>query len=139
MADTEETDMREPQPIPPTAERTVDESVLATLAAHAALGTPGVVRLEPGLAGLLRQVTRVGGRLAGTATPAAGVTVRYDGDIPVIHLDVVISGERQAAAVGVATQRAVADAVTANTGVPEPVVTVSILDIELGARARVWP
>jgi uncharacterized alkaline shock family protein YloU len=134
MADTEGTDMREQADAAaqPISERIVAESVIAALAADAALRTPGVVRLEPGLAGLLRRVTSVGGRL----TRTAGVRVHYDGDIPVIHLDLVISGDRQAAAIGVATQRAVADSVIANTDLPVPVVTVSILDIEVGSR--IW-
>src|ERR1700761_7248005 len=103
MSDTGWTDMTEPvHTQAPEAERTVDESVVAALAAHAALRTPGVVRLEPGLAGLLRRGTRGGGRFTGTVPPAAGVTVHYDGGIPVIHIDVVVSGDRQAAAVGVA-------------------------------------
>lgn len=134
MTDTEGTGRMQP-PAEPITERIVAESVVAALAAEAALRTPGVVRLEPGLAGLLRRVTSVGGRLSRTVNPTAGVRVHYDGDIPVIHLDLVVSGDQQAAAIGVATQRAVADTVIAND-LPVPVVTVSILDIEVGSR--IW-
>jgi uncharacterized alkaline shock family protein YloU len=115
-----------------STERVVGEAVIAAVAAHAAVRTEGVVRLEPGVTGLLRQAA---GRLTGgNAAPTAGVDVHYDGDIPVIHLDLVVSGARPVAEVGAAIQRAVAHAVIEGTDVPEPVITVSVLDIELGGR-----
>jgi uncharacterized alkaline shock family protein YloU len=106
----------------PATERVVGEAVIAAIAAHAAVRTEGVVRLAPGLFRL----------------PTAGVDVHYEGDIPVIHLDLVISGERPVAEVGAAVRRAVTDAVTADADVAEPVITVSVSDIELGAGDRVW-
>src|ERR1700743_1542946 len=76
----------------PATERILGDAGMAAVAAHAAVRTEGVVRLEPGVAGLLRQATRAAGRLAGIdSAPTAGVDVHYDGDIPVIHLDLVVS------------------------------------------------
>jgi uncharacterized alkaline shock family protein YloU len=123
----------------PRAERPITEPVVAAIAAHAAARTPGVVRLEPGVVGVLREITRIARRWAGRAVtaPVDGVQVRFDGDAVSIHLDLVVTADRQAAATAVAAQRAVTEAVIANTGISAPVVSVSILDIDISARSPV--
>jgi len=123
----------------PRAERLITEPVVAAIAAHAAARTPGVVRLEPGVVGVLREITRIARRWAGLAVtaPVEGVRVRFDGDAVGIHLDLVVTADRQAAATAVAAQRAVTEAVTANTGISAPVVSVSILDIDISTCSPV--
>jgi uncharacterized alkaline shock family protein YloU len=120
----------------PRAER-ITEPVVAAIAAHAAARTPGVVRLEPGVVGVLREITRAARRWAGLAgtTPVEGVQVRFDDDAVGIHLDLVVTADRQAAGTAVAAQRAVTGAVTAHTGISAPVVSVSILDIDISTRS----
>lgn len=110
----------------------IDDVVIAGVAARAAAGTPGVVRLEPGLTGLVVAWGRAArGRWKGiTPAPAEGVTVHSsDGGLSV-RVDVVISGADQAAAVGQAVQRSVARAVAEDVGISVDEVSVSILDIE---------
>lgn len=122
----------------PQAERIITEPVIAAIAAHVATRTPGVVRLEPGVVGVLREMTTIVRRRAGFAVtaPVEGVQVRFDGDAVRIHLDLVVTADRQAAATAVAAQRAVAEAVTASTGISAPAVSVSILDIDIDIGTR---
>jgi uncharacterized alkaline shock family protein YloU len=121
----------------PQAGRIITEPVVAVIAAHAAARTPGVVRLEPGVSGVLREITRVARRWAGLTgpTPVDGVQVRFDDDAVGIHLDLVVTADRQVAATAAAAQRAVTEAVTASTGISAPVVSVSVLDIDISTRS----
>ncbi|WP_116050150.1 Asp23/Gls24 family envelope stress response protein [Amycolatopsis palatopharyngis] len=114
----------------------IDDVVIAGVAARAAAGTPGVVRLEPGLTGLVAAWGRAArGRWKGiTPAPAEGVTVQSSGDELSLRLDIVISGADQAAAVGQAVQRSVARAVAEDVGLTVDEVSVSILDIEPEVR-----
>jgi uncharacterized alkaline shock family protein YloU len=121
------------------SQRVIADSVIASVAAHAAAHTPGVVRLEGGVAGLVHQLTRLAGRAAGRHTaPSDGVDVRSAGAVTTIHVDIVVTGDLRAAAVAAAVQHSVATAVVAATGLPRPVVSVSILDIELPVVRPVW-
>jgi len=116
----------------------VGASVVAAVAVHAA-AMPGVVRVEPGLVGLVGSVVRAARqRIKGLdPAPTEGARVEFeradggnDGGRTVrVEVDVVISGQDQAAAVGHALQRAVASAVTQATGLTVADVGVSIIDI----------
>jgi uncharacterized alkaline shock family protein YloU len=110
----------------------ISDAVIASVAARAAVTTSGVVRLEPGLKGLVTAWSRAARqRWKGLdPAPAEGVRVRVMDGVVSIHVDLVTSAVDQAAAVGQAVQRAVSRAVTAETGLVVDRVTVSILDIE---------
>ncbi|MFD9737942.1 Asp23/Gls24 family envelope stress response protein [Umezawaea sp. NPDC059074] len=115
-----------------TAEHVITKPVVAAVAAHAASRVVGVVRVEPGVTGLVGSVARAARqRLKGLdPAPTEGVRVRMDGDVR-MEIDIVTSAHDQAAAVARAVQRAVTRAVTAATGLPVAAVTVCVLDIEL--------
>jgi uncharacterized alkaline shock family protein YloU len=108
------------------AEWVIGPDTIAAVAAHAALATPGVVRLEPGVGELIGGFGRVARQqVLGMAAPGStGVTV-VDG--PVVRVSVSVSGH--AATVGQEVQRAVAAAVEAGTGETVAGVEVSIVDI----------
>jgi uncharacterized alkaline shock family protein YloU len=114
----------------------VGASVVAAVAVHAAAAVPGVLRVEPGLAGLVGSVVRAARqRIKGLdPAPTEGARVEFErtdggGRTVRVEVDVVISGQDQAAAVGHAVQRAVASAVTQATGLTVTEVGVSIIDI----------
>ncbi|MET7990337.1 Asp23/Gls24 family envelope stress response protein [Amycolatopsis sp. NPDC005232] len=118
------------------AEYVIADPVVASVAARAALDTPGVVRLEPGLRGLVTAWTRAArGRWQGLdPAPIDGVRVRgVEGGLSV-EVDVVTSAFDQAAAVGRAVQRSVTRVVAEQTGLAVDAVVVSIVDIELERR-----
>jgi uncharacterized alkaline shock family protein YloU len=110
----------------------VSDAVVASVAARAAATTPGVVRLEPGLKGLVTAWSRAARqRWKGlNPAPAEGVRVRAGEGSVSVQVDIVTSAADQAAAVGQAVQRSVSRAVTAETGLVVGSVSVSILDIE---------
>lgn len=110
----------------------ISDAVIASVAARAALTTSGVVRLEPGLKGLVTAWSRAARqRWKGLdPAPAEGVRVRVIAGSVSVHVDLVTSAVDQAAAVGQAVQRAVSRAVTVETGLVVDEVSVSILDIE---------
>jgi uncharacterized alkaline shock family protein YloU len=120
----------------PQFECVVGASVVAAVAVHAAAAAPGVVRVEPGLVGLLGSVLRSARqRIKGLdPAPTEGARVEFeqaDGEITVrVEVDVVISGQDQATAVAHTVQRAVASAVTEATGLTVTEVGVSIIDIQ---------
>ncbi|MBB4687439.1 Asp23/Gls24 family envelope stress response protein [Amycolatopsis jiangsuensis] len=118
------------------AEYVIAEPVVASVAARAAIETSGVVRLEPGLRGLVTAWTRAARqRWRGLEpAPADGVRVRTVEGRLTVEIDVVVSSVDQAAAVGRAVQRSVTRAVAEQTGASVDAVTVSILDIEVGGR-----
>ena len=123
----------------PLFECVVGASVVAAVAVQAAAAVPGVVRVEPGLVGLVGSVVRTARqRIKGLApAPTEGARVTFEqagggndsGRTVRVEVDVVISGQDQAAAVGHALQRAVAGAVTEATGLTVTEVSVSIIDI----------
>lgn len=119
----------------PLFECVVGASVVAAVAVSAAAAVPGVVRVEPGLVGLVGSVVRAARqRIKGLdPAPTEGARVEFDpprgGHTVRVEVDVVISGQDQAAAVGHAVQRAVASAVNEATGLTVSEVGVSIIDI----------
>lgn len=116
----------------PLFECVVGTSVIAAVAVRAAAAVPGVLRVEPGLGGLVGSVVRSARqRIKGLdPAPTEGVRVEFErADTVRVEVDVVISGQDQAAAVGGALQRAVAGAVTEATGLRVAEVSVSIIDI----------
>ncbi|WP_408608085.1 Asp23/Gls24 family envelope stress response protein [Actinophytocola xanthii] len=119
----------------PLFEHTVGAPVVAAVAVRAAAAVPGVVRVEPGLVGLVASMVRAARhRVTGLdPAPIEGARVELDrvadGHTVRVEVDVVISGQDQAAAVGRAVQRAVAGAVTEATGLTVAEVGVSIIDV----------
>lgn len=116
----------------PLFECVVGSSVVAAVAVHAAVAVPGVLRVEPGLAGLLGSVVRTARqRIKGLEpAPTEGARVEFvRADTVRVEVDVVISGQDQVAAVGRALQRAVACAVSEATGLTVAEVGVSVIDI----------
>jgi uncharacterized alkaline shock family protein YloU len=119
----------------PLFECVVGASVVAAVAVHAAAAVPGVVRVEPGLAGLVGSMVRAARqRIKGLdPAPTEGARVEFEpaesGHTVRVEVDVVISGQDQAAAVGHALQRAVTNAVTGATGLSVAGVGVSIIDV----------
>lgn len=111
----------------------IETPVVAAVAAQAACATPGVVRLEPGVRGLVSALVRVGKQRLTVADPAPseGVRVRRSTSGALsVQVDVVISADRMAAAVGHAVQEEVSRVVFEQTGQTVDEVSVSILDIE---------
>ncbi|WP_378739895.1 Asp23/Gls24 family envelope stress response protein [Nocardia brasiliensis] len=111
----------------------IEAPVVAAVAAQAACATPGVVRLEPGVRGLVSTLVRVGKQRLTVAdpAPAEGVRVRRSPSGALsVQVDVVISADRGAAAVGRAVQEEVSRVVFEQTGQTVDDVSVSILDIE---------
>ncbi|KDN17626.1 Asp23/Gls24 family envelope stress response protein [Amycolatopsis rifamycinica] len=119
-----------------SVEHVVADPVIASVAARAAITTPGVVRLEPGLRGLVTAWTRAARqRWKGLdPAPADGVRVRTADGRVTIQIDLVTAGADQAAAVGRAVQRSVTRFVAEQTGLVVDEVTVSIMDIEPAVR-----
>ncbi|WP_457492555.1 Asp23/Gls24 family envelope stress response protein [Streptomyces sp. P5_D11] len=121
----------------PRAQWVITEPVIAAIAARAAVGVPGVVRLEPGLTGLASQVARsVRQKINGLApAPTEGVRITVDHSaVPSslrASIDMVASGYDQAGAVGRAVQREVMRAVADATGLAPQAVVASIMDIDL--------
>lgn len=120
----------------PVTEYVISDTVVSSVAARAAMATPGVVRLEPGLVGLVTAWGRAARqRWEGlTPAPADGVTAKIVDGQAQVKVDLVTSSIDQAAAVGTAVQRAVSREVAEQTGLTVSAVTVSILDIEPGVR-----
>jgi uncharacterized alkaline shock family protein YloU len=117
---------------PPSFECVVGAPVVAAVAVSAAAAVPGVVRVEPGLVGLVRSAVRATRqRIKGLVpAPTEGARVEFErADTVRVEVDVVISAQDQAAAVGRAVQRVVAGAVTEATGLRVAEVGVSIIDI----------
>jgi uncharacterized alkaline shock family protein YloU len=117
----------------PGCEAHVASQVIAAIAARAATGTSGVIRLEPGLVGLVGSLVRTArGQLTGVdPAPTDGVRVTDESDGLHVEVDLVTSGQDQVAAVAARVQRAVARSVRDATGLPVAGVTVSVLDVEL--------
>jgi uncharacterized alkaline shock family protein YloU len=111
--------------------------VIAAIGAHAAAGTPGVVRLESSLGGLLTGLGRTARRRVAGINPApvTGTSATMAGEHVLMRVEIAVAGDRQAAATAADVQRSVARAVTANTGLPVAGVTVVILDVDLRPAA----
>ncbi|MFF0493389.1 Asp23/Gls24 family envelope stress response protein [Nocardia sp. NPDC003482] len=115
-------------------EYVVTDAVIAGVAARAAASVPGVLRLEPGVLGLVGHLARSGRqRWTGQeSAPSTGVRVRRAGGWLAVHIDLSIAAGGRVGAVGEAVQRRVARAVAEQTGVTVDAVSVTVLDIEPG-------
>lgn len=107
----------------------------ADAAARAARAVPGVVRLQPGIWGLVRQLAALAWeRATGQDLPdIAGVQAELtdNGGIRV-DLRLAVDGRRQVTAVGVAVQDAVTAAVSADVDIAVIAVRVHIVEVVLG-------
>ncbi len=118
-----------------SATAVIGESVLAAITVRAATAVPGVVRVEPGLTGLVASVARTARqRLKGLdPAPTEGVRVTVEHDLAgasSVRLTVAVAVRGRAVEIGAAVQRAVAASVAASAGVTVSAVTVSIMDID---------
>nr|WP_208406288.1 Asp23/Gls24 family envelope stress response protein [Amycolatopsis granulosa] len=114
----------------------VEDAVVAAVAAHAARSVPGVARLEPGVAGLVRGWGRARWQQVKglTPAPADGVTVRRAGDEFEVCVGIATRAGTQVAAVALAVQHEVRAALIRDTGVVPGQVSVTVLDVEPEAR-----
>lgn len=114
-------------------ERVLSELRAAQAAADAARGVSGVARLQPGLRGLVRQVSAdlwrqaTGKELGDTG----GVEVELDEQRALVRVSVVTDARDQAVAVVHAVQRAVHAAVLPLVDQDKLVVSVHVADIDL--------
>jgi uncharacterized alkaline shock family protein YloU len=115
-----------------TVENVVEEPVVAAVAADAARRTPGVVRLETGVSGLVRTWGRATWQQVKgiSPAPAEGVLVELLGDAVRVRLGIATSGHQQASVVARQVQREVRTAVVRDTGLAVDEVSVVVLDIE---------
>lgn len=116
------------------AERSVREVRAADAAAQAARAVPGVVRLQPGVWGLVRQLAaQAFERVTGQPVPdIAGVDVELgEGDAVGVDLRIVVDGGYRAAAVGAAVQDAVAAALPPVLGCRAVAVAVHVVEVQL--------
>jgi uncharacterized alkaline shock family protein YloU len=111
-------------------ETVVSAPAVAAVAVHAAEQVAGV-RVQPGVAGLVGSVVRAARQQIKGLRPAPveGVRVRWSGATAVLEVDVVISGQDQAAAVVRAVQRSVRALVPELTGVEVESVLVTVVDV----------
>ncbi|WP_245568672.1 Asp23/Gls24 family envelope stress response protein [Nocardia concava] len=120
-----------------STELIVADDVVAAVAAWAAAQVPGVVRVEPGLRGLVAGLTRAGKQLwsgyEGASTDGVRIHNPSEGALGV-RLEIAIAAERAAAEMGAAVQRAVIDTVFERIGVTVDEVSVLIVDMEPEAR-----
>lgn len=112
----------------------IDSSVAAAIAAHAACTVAGVVRLEPGLNGLVTHVAararhQIRGGDAARPAPTEGVDVTVEGTTAQVHVDLSTSADARAATVALQVQDAVARALYSGAGLTVTTVSVSVLDI----------
>jgi uncharacterized alkaline shock family protein YloU len=106
---------------------------VASAAAGAARATPGVERLQPGLWGLVQQLSHeLWERATGEAYPdVAGVEVEMQDGVALVDVTLATDGTIPAGQVAAAVQRAVVDAVAARTAVPVLSVAVHVCEIAL--------
>ncbi|MGI5399247.1 Asp23/Gls24 family envelope stress response protein [Streptomyces sp. CA-135486] len=131
----------------PRSQWVIAEPVIAAVVARAAAGVAGVVRLEPGVTGLASQVARAARQKINGLTPAPteGVRVAVDQSLDRsvvpstlgVSVDLITSGQDQAAVVAQAVQREITRAVADATGLTPQAVTVSIMDID-SYEAGAW-
>lgn len=115
----------------PDCETAIAREVVAVIGAHAAAATPGVVRLESSVGGMVTSLGRSARqRIAGiTPAPLTGTSATLTGSLARLRVAVAVSGDRPAVQTAAAVQRSVAQAVTAATGLRVDGVSVAILDI----------
>ncbi|WP_024799572.1 Asp23/Gls24 family envelope stress response protein [Nocardia sp. BMG51109] len=116
----------------PATEVVVADAVIAGVAARAAAAVSGVLRLEPGVLGLVGQLARSGKQLwtGVESAPSGGVRIRRAGAWLKIHVDLTVSAGSTVAVVGRSVQEQVTRVVAEQTGVTADEVSVTVLDIE---------
>lgn len=121
----------------------LDESVVAAVAAHAARRTPGVLRVETGLGGL---VQRLAARARLQARPGpdddrpadrGGVRVQLDGGHAEVRVDLAVTADVPLTACAHEVQRRVVQALVSDVGLVSATVAVSVLDVALSAAGPV--
>lgn len=127
--------MTEPTlPVDSWTHRILDEVRVATAAAEAARAVPGVIRLQPGLVGLVAQIA------AETWTRVTGLDMPDYGGVDVdldpagganVRITVVTDSRHQAATVAEGIQRAVLAALAERTAPPAATVVVHVCDITI--------
>ncbi|NKY86083.1 Asp23/Gls24 family envelope stress response protein [Nocardia veterana] len=116
------------------AEYIASDAVIAAVAARAAASVPGVVRLEPGVLGLLGHLARTGRQwwTSQDIAPSAGVRIRRSGGWLKVQVDLSVSDGCHVGEVGRAVQQEVVRMVAEQTGMAVDAVSVAILDIQPG-------
>ena len=120
----------------PASETVIAREVVAAIGAHAGAVTPGVIRLETSVGGLLTGLGRSARyRIAGiTPAPVTGASATVSSGQASLQIEIAVAADRPAAETAAAVQRSVARAVTAGTGLRVTGVRVVILDIVLDRR-----
>lgn len=123
---------------PPFAEVRVAEVRIAAAAADAARGTPGVLRLQPGIWGLVQQLGRdLWTRVTARPYPdIAGVDVSVASDTTTVDITLVCDGHRPAAVIAGEVQRNVHRAVLEICEIVPTRIAVHVLDIAPPAEPR---
>jgi uncharacterized alkaline shock family protein YloU len=107
---------------------------IAAVAAATARSIPGVARLQPGLWGLVQQLSReLWVRITGEPYPdIGGVDVALlDDTTATVDITLVTDGHRPAAAVAADVQHAVTTAIAARLAIPVGAVAVHVCEINL--------
>lgn len=106
----------------------------AAAAARAARAVPGMVRMQPGVVGLLAQLAaQAFERATGLELPdIAGVRADLADGAVRVELKIVVDAGYQAVAVGAMVAQAVTEAVPAVAGVAVSEVRVHIVEVNLG-------
>jgi uncharacterized alkaline shock family protein YloU len=121
------------------------ESVVAAVSAHAARRTPGVLRVEPGLGGLVQRLAvrarhevRAGSDDDRPAD-AGGVDVELDGDEADVHVFVAVQAGVPVTSCAHEVQRRVVGALVTDVGLRRVRVAVSVLDVAVGVTPSDGP
>ncbi|MGH3616188.1 MAG: Asp23/Gls24 family envelope stress response protein [Pseudonocardia sp.] len=115
---------------------TILDLQVAALAATVTRAVPGVARLQPGLWGLVQQLSReLWKRVTGEPYPdLAGVEAEIRGRTTAIDITLVTDGHRPAAEVAADVQHAVTTTVTSHLGIVVTSVAVHVCEINLPVR-----
>jgi uncharacterized alkaline shock family protein YloU len=113
---------------------TIASPVVEKIAALAAAGTPGVLRLEPGVGALATALRhRLQAHLPGSgqdgAPSAAGVRATVTGDQAAIEVALTVELGQPVAAIAARAQRSIARAVTELTGLAPASIAVTVVDV----------
>lgn len=115
------------------------ESVVAAVAAHAARRTPGVLRVETGLGGLVqrfavraRHEVRADSDVEDRPADAGGVDVELAGDVADVRVDIAVRAGVAVTPCAHDVQRRVVEALVTDVGLRQVRVAVSVLDVALG-------
>jgi uncharacterized alkaline shock family protein YloU len=121
-------------PTPARQHGAVADIQIAAVAAATAKSIPGVARLQPGLRGLVQQLSReLWERITGEPYPdIAGVdTAILDDTTAMVDITLATDGHRPAAAIAADVQHAVTTAIAARLAIPVSAVAVHVCEISL--------